>query len=112
MRNGFSGRFDLDLIRPRPGGISMTFLRSLLSLPREGLVITAIIVAALLATCLFALFSQRRFVTIKKSEETELMAFHLRRIADALEQLANTNETRPPVDADTSSQAGMSIFGR
>ena len=93
----------------------MTFLHSLLSLPREGLIISAVVVAGLLVVTLFALFSRRRYITIKRSEETELLAFHLRRIADAVEQLAAMRrEVPPPVEAPVTERAhvGMSMFGR
>ena len=90
----------------------MSFLHSLLSLPREGLVIAACLVIGLVVVCLFALFSRRRYVTIKQSEETELIVFHIRRIADALERLSVARETQPPVDPGASKHAGMSMFGR
>ena len=90
----------------------MSFLHSLLSLPREGLVITATVVIGLLVVSLFALSSRRRFVTIKQSEETELLVFHIRRIADALERLSVARETQSPVEDRTSQHVGMSMFGR
>jgi hypothetical protein len=89
----------------------MSFLHSLLSLPREGLVIAACVVIGLLVVFLFALFSRRRYVTIKQSEETELLVFHIRRIADALERLSVARETHSPVDSGVSKHAGMSTFG-
>ncbi len=89
----------------------MSFLHSLLSLPREGLVIAACVVIGLLVVCLFALFSRRRYVTIKQSEETELIVFHIRRIADALERLSAVREIQPPIDSGASKHAGMSTFG-
>jgi hypothetical protein len=91
----------------------MTFLHELLSLPREGLIISAaIIVALLVLVWLSALLSRHRYVTIKRSEETEFMAFHLRRIADAIERLSVARETQPPTDTEASRHAGMSTFGR
>jgi uncharacterized membrane-anchored protein len=90
----------------------MSFLHSLLSLPREGLVIAACVMISLLVVCLFALFSRRRYVTIKQSEEIELIAFHIRCIADALERLSVARETQPPVDSSASKHAGMSTIGR
>jgi hypothetical protein len=92
----------------------MTFLHSLLSLPREGLIIAATVVAGLLVVCLSALFSfsRRRFITIKRSEETDLIAFHIRRIADAVEKLAAAPEAQPPADATKGRQVGMSISSR
>ena len=92
----------------------MTFLRSLLSLPREGLVISGAIIAGLLVIWFLTLFvSRRRFVIVKRSEETEFIGFHLRRIADALERLATAREAaQPPVDTSETRHAGMSTFGR
>ena len=90
----------------------MSFLHSLLSLPREGLVIAASVVIGLLVICLFALLSRRRYVTIKQSEETELIVFHIRRIADALERLSVARETQPHVDTGGEKHLGMSMFGR
>ena len=90
----------------------MSFLHSLLSLPREGLVISAVVVAALLAVCLGMMFSRRRFIVIKKSEETELLAFHLRRISDALERLAATRENHTPLDESPDRSVSMSLPGR
>jgi hypothetical protein len=90
----------------------MSFLHSVLSLPREGLIIVACVVIGLLVVCLFSLFSRRRYVTIKQSEETELIVFHIRRIADALERLSAAHENQPPVDSGASKHAGMSMFER
>jgi hypothetical protein len=92
----------------------MSFLHSLLSLPKEGLVITALVVAGLLVLVwFFTLFASRqRYVTIKRSEETEFMAFHVRRIADALERLAAARETQLPADTSPGKPVGMSMFGR
>jgi len=57
--------------------------------------------------------SRRLFVTIKKSEETELVAFHLRRIADALERLAVTRESQaqPSLDPSAGRTASLPTFG-
>jgi hypothetical protein len=91
----------------------MSFLHSLLSLPREGLIVTGAVVAGLLVIWFFTLFvSRRRFVIIKRSEETEFIAFHLRRIADALERLATAREAaQPPVETGPSKHVGMSMLG-
>jgi hypothetical protein len=89
----------------------MSFLNSLLSLPREGLTIAATILVALVVVWLCTLFSRQRFVTIKRSEETELMAFQLRRIADAVEQIAARSEMQSPVDSGVSKHLGLSTFG-
>ena len=90
----------------------MSFLHSLLSLPREGLIIAGTIVGALLAVWACTLFSRQRYVTIRRSEETELLAFHIRRMADAVERLAAARENQSPVEPDTGKHVGMSTFGR
>ena len=91
----------------------MTFLHSLLSLPREGLAISAAVLAGLLIFVWFlTLFATRqRFVTIKRSEETELLAFHIRRIADALDRLTAERASQPPADAGAEKRVGMSTYG-
>jgi hypothetical protein len=60
------------------------------------------------------LLSRRWFITIKKSEETELLSNHLSRIAYALERIASTREpnTQPSLDTNTDKGVNMSIFGR
>jgi hypothetical protein len=92
----------------------MSFLHSLLSLPREGLIVTGAVVVGLLVIWFFTLFvSRRRYVTIKRSEETEFIGFHLRRIADALERLATAREAaQHPIDTGSSKHVGMSMLGR
>jgi hypothetical protein len=91
----------------------MSFLHSLLSLPREGLIISAAVLAGLLVIWFFTLFiSRQRYVMIKRSDETEFLAFHLRRIADALEKLAAARDTQPTADASANKRVGMSMSGR
>ncbi len=92
----------------------MSFLHSLLALPREGLAISAAVLAGLLIIVwLLTLFATRqRYVTIRRSEETELLAFHIRRIADALDRLAAERASQPPADAGAEKRVGMSAYGR
>ena len=92
----------------------MSFLHSLLSLPREGLAISAAVVAGLLIMVwLVTLFATRqRYVTIKRSEETELLAFHIRRIADALDRLAADRASQLPADTGADKRVGMSTYAR
>ena len=73
---------------------------------------TAIAVTFLLVLWISTLLSRRWFVTIKKSEETELMAFHLRRIADAVERLSVARESQPPLETTSTRPVGMTTFGR
>lgn len=106
----------------------MTFFHSVVSIPVGYIVAAIAVVAALLVMWLATLLSRRLYVTIRKSEETELMAVYLSRIADSLERLAATRETRPELtrleSAETSEprveseresserrSASMSMFG-
>jgi len=77
------------------------------------LITAAIIFAVLLALWITTLLSRRWFVTIKRSEETEVMVFHIRRIADAVERLATVREPLNQPSLDTSERSiGLSAFGR
>jgi hypothetical protein len=92
----------------------MSFLQSVVSIQMVWLVAGAIVAASLLVLWISTLLSRRWFVTIKKSEETELVAFHMRRIADAVERLASTREfqTQPPADSNTTRPIGLGAYGR
>lgn len=92
----------------------MSFLYSSVSIQMGWLIAAAIAAACLLALWISALLSRRLFVTIKKSEETELVAFHIRRIADALERLAVARESQaqPSLNTSTDKPVGMSALGR
>lgn len=92
----------------------MSFLHSVVSLQMGWLIAAGILAATLLVLWISTLLSRRWFITIKKSEETELVAFHLRRIADALERLAAAREThaQPALDTSAEKPVGMSMFGR
>lgn len=92
----------------------MSFLHSIVSFQMGWLIVVAIVAASLLVLWISSMFSRRLFVTIKKSEETELVAFQLRRVADALERLATTRESQiqPAVDTSPGKPLGMSAFGR
>ena len=70
----------------------MTFLHSVVSIPMGYVVAAIAVVAALLVMWLATLLSRRLYVTIRKSEETELMAVYLSRIADSLDRLAAARE--------------------
>ncbi len=92
----------------------MSFLHSTVSFQMGWLIVVGIVAASLLVLWISSMFSRRLFVTIKKSEETELAAFHLRRIADAVERLASTRESQiqPPLESSAGKPVGMSAFGR
>jgi len=91
----------------------MSFLYSIVSIHVGWLIAASIAAVCLLALWISALLSRRLFITIKKSEETELVAFHLRRIADALERLAVTREsqTQSSLDPSTGRAASLPTFG-
>jgi len=99
-------------VLPTREEISMQFLNSISPLWREGLTIGATVVVSLIVLWLCGIFSRRRFIVIKRSEETELIAFHLRRIADAMERLSSAEAPRPPVEVPTERHMGASMFGR
>jgi hypothetical protein len=90
----------------------MQFLQSISPLSREGVAVLATVVVSLLVLWLFSIFSRRRFIVIKKSEETELIAYQLRRIADAMERFSAEQEPRPPAEVSTERHVRASIFGR
>jgi hypothetical protein len=92
----------------------MSFLHSVVSVQMGWLIAAGILAATILVLWISTLLSRRWFITIKKSEETELVAFHLRRIADALERLATARETQaqPSLDISADKPVGMSMFGR
>jgi hypothetical protein len=92
----------------------MSFLHSIVSVPMGWLVAAAIVAASFLVLWISTLLSRRWFVTIRKSEETELMAHYLSRIADALDRLASARESQiqPPSESDAPRAVGMSMFGR
>jgi hypothetical protein len=90
----------------------MQFLQSISPLSREGLAALATVVVSLIVLWLFGIFSRRRFIVIKKSEETELIAYQLRRIADAMERFSSAQEPRPPAEVATERHVRASIFGR
>lgn len=70
----------------------MTFLHSVVSFPVGYLIATVALVAALAAMWIATLLSRRLYVTVRKSEETEMVTIYLSRIADSLERLAASRE--------------------
>jgi C4-dicarboxylate-specific signal transduction histidine kinase len=92
----------------------MTFLHSIVSEQMGWLVAAGIVCASLLALWVSTLLSRRWYVTLRRSEETELMSLYLSRIADALERLAAAREPlpQPHLDADATRPVGMSMLGR
>ena len=94
----------------------MSFLHSIVSFQLGWLIASLAIIlgASLLVLWISTFLGRRWFVTINKSEETELMALYLSRIADALERLAATpqSQTHPSTDMSRPKPVSMSIFGR
>jgi hypothetical protein len=90
----------------------MSFLHSISPLSREGFIVLATVVVSLFVLWLCGLFSRRRFIVIKRSEETELIAYHLRRIADAMERLSSSQETHPPAVVSEGRHVSAPMFGR
>ena len=104
----------------------MSFLHSTVTFQMGWLVAAAVLATFLLVLWIATLLSRNRFVTIRKSEETELMSHFLSRIAESLDRLASAREpqaqppleTTPPVETNEPMETnaprpiGMSIFGR
>ncbi len=94
----------------------MPVLQSIPLVPREVQVALAVAVV-LLVLGLWVHYSRRHYVVIRKSDTTEMIAFQLGRIADALgrlERLAAPPETQPleeqrPPERPT---PWLSLFGR
>lgn len=109
----------------------MTFLHSVVSIPMGWIVAAAIAGTTLLVLWIATLLSRRWYITIRKSEETEVIHYYLRRIAESLERMAAVRESAtaresqplPPPESDRSPvrtmdeaeaprPVGMSMFGR
>jgi hypothetical protein len=105
----------------------MTFLHSVVSIPMGWIVAAAIAGTTLVVLWVATLLSRRWYITIRKSEETELLHYYLRRIAESLErgaaarEVAATREAQSPPahasnpvidDAEASRPVGISMFGR
>jgi hypothetical protein len=92
----------------------MSFLYSSVSISMGWLIGAGVAVASLVVLWISTLLSRRWFITIRRSEETDLMVFHLRRIADGVERLATTREFQAQLSPDTGTgkAVGMPTFGR
>ena len=104
----------------------MSFLHSTVTFQMGWLIAVAVLATFLLVLWIATLLSRNRFVTIRKSEETEMMSHFLSRIAESLDRLAPAREpqTQPPLETNTRTETnepmetnaprpvGMSIFGR
>ncbi len=93
----------------------MPVLHSIPNVPREVLAAVGVVVLVV-ALSLWARYGRRRYVVIKQSETTEMIALHLGRIADALtnlERRATSQETQPPADHRPPVRSQfLSMFGR
>jgi hypothetical protein len=91
----------------------MSFLHSTVSIPMGWIVATAIVAAALLALWISTLLSRRWYVTLRKSEETELLGLYLSRMAEALERLSASREApaQAPVETSERKPVGFSMLG-
>ena len=74
----------------------MSVFHTVVSIQLGWLIIAAaaILGASVVVLGLSMFFSRRWYVTIRKSEETELVKIYLSRIADAVERLAASREAR------------------
>lgn len=92
----------------------MSFLHSVVSFQMGWLIAAGVAVAVLLVLWISTLLSRKQFVTIKRSEETDLLVFHIRRVADALERLSSARESQAQMASHSSADksAGMPVFGR
>ena len=81
----------------------------MVSIPMGWIVAAATVAAVVLALWIATLLSRRWYVTLRKSEETELMGLYLSRIADALERLAASRETPAQAAPETSAPKPVSF---
>jgi hypothetical protein len=92
----------------------MSFLHSVVSFQMGYLIAAVVVGASFLVLWISTLLSRRWYVTLRKSEETELLVLCLSRIADALERLSSTGESPVRVAPEVSvpKPVGMFTFGR
>lgn len=92
---------------------SIPSLPAILSLPREVLIgIAAVAVLAVFCFWLLVRAGRRRYVTLRQSDTTDMIAYQLGRIADALERLSVQREPPPASTGKSTSEVYMSMFGR
>lgn len=91
----------------------MSFLHSTVSIQMGWIVAGAVVAAIFLALWIATLLSRRWYITLRKSEETELMGLYLSRIADAVERLSGSREPLAPPASETSAPkpVGFSMLG-
>jgi hypothetical protein len=91
----------------------MSFLHSIVSIQMGWIVAGVIVAASFLVLWVSTLLSRRWYVTLRKSEETELMVLCLSRIADSLDRLAGARESpfSPQSETAAPKPVGMSMFG-
>jgi hypothetical protein len=92
----------------------MSFLHSVVSFQMGYLIAAVVVGASFLVLWISTLLSRRWYVTIRKSEETELLVVCLSRIADSLDRLAGTRESpmlQRSSDSSERKPVGISMFG-
>jgi hypothetical protein len=90
----------------------LAFERAIFALPR-GIQLGGGVVLALLLIGLMARLSRRRHVVIGESEAIRAAIIQMARIADSLERLSFSLQTRPPAEGETKESAGIfSSLGR
>lgn len=93
----------------------MSVLQAIPHVPREVLAAIGAVVV-LLALGLWVRYGRRRYVVIYKSDTTEMIAYQLGRIADALgrlERLATPQEAQPSAEEKPIARSTwLSMFGR
>jgi hypothetical protein len=97
----------------RGGFVPVQYLQWIFSLPRAVLIAIAMIAAlAIFCFWLLARAGRRRIVTLQHSDATEMIAFQLARIADAVERLSLQQGPPPASTQRTENAVRMSMFGR
>jgi hypothetical protein len=94
----------------------MQFLRSIPALPvlPKSVLIAAGVVVAILVIWLWMRLTRRRYVVIGESEAIRMAIIQMSRIADALERLSFSIDTKAPAadEHKDSGKVGLSMFSR
>lgn len=82
-------------------------------MPRELLIgIAAVAILAVFCFWLLVRAGRRRYVTLRQSDTTDMIAYQLGRIADARDRLSVHRESPPATAGKTTGKIRMSMFGR
>jgi hypothetical protein len=96
----------------------MHFLRSIPALPifPKSALVAAGVVVAILVIWMWARLTRRRYVVIGESEAIRMAIIQLSRIADAMDRLSFSVETKAPAGDEQKDSpkvgVGLSMFGR